>query len=70
LENIYITGLQIKIYLLRRRGSAELVEKVGMSNTGDSTISHKGVRCFWKDKLKDPKEEEEEEEGTLRIESN
>jgi hypothetical protein len=27
--------------MLRGRGSAELVEKVGMSNTGDSIIRHK-----------------------------
>jgi hypothetical protein len=45
------------------------VEKVGKSNTGDSTISHKAERCFRKYKLKDHKgkeeeeEEEEEEEG-------
>jgi hypothetical protein len=39
--NIQITGLQLQLSLLRGRGSAELVEKVGMSNTGDSTISDK-----------------------------
>jgi hypothetical protein len=36
-----ITGLQFQLSLLRGRGSTELVEKVVMSNTGDSTISHK-----------------------------
>jgi hypothetical protein len=38
--------LKIKAYnfqlsLLRRRGSGELVERVGESNTGDGTISQK-----------------------------
>jgi hypothetical protein len=39
--NIYITGLQLQLTLLRGRGGAELMEKVGTYNTGDSTISHK-----------------------------
>jgi hypothetical protein len=33
-ENILITGVQLQLSLLRRRGSSVLVEKVGMSNTG------------------------------------
>jgi hypothetical protein len=37
------------------RSSAELMEKVGRSNTGDSTISQR-LRGFRKHKLKDPKE--------------
>jgi hypothetical protein len=36
-----ITGLQFQLSVLRGRDSAELVEKVGKSNTGDSTLSHK-----------------------------
>jgi hypothetical protein len=36
-----MTGLQLQLSLLRGRGSAELVEKVGTSNKGDNTISHK-----------------------------
>jgi hypothetical protein len=35
------TDLQLQLSLLRGRSSADLVEKVGISNTGDSTISHK-----------------------------
>jgi hypothetical protein len=43
------------------------VEKVGKSNTGDSTISHKGLRRFRKHKLKDPKGKGGEEEETSNI---
>jgi hypothetical protein len=39
--NIRITGLQLQLSLLSGRGSAEMVEKVGMSSNGDSTISQK-----------------------------
>jgi hypothetical protein len=39
--NILITGLQLQLSLVREHGSAELVEKFGSPNTGDSTISHK-----------------------------
>jgi hypothetical protein len=39
--NISITGLQLQLSLLRGRGSAGLVEKVGTVEYGDSTINHK-----------------------------
>jgi hypothetical protein len=39
--NSKITGLQLQLSLLRGHESAELVEKVRTSNTGDSKISHK-----------------------------
>jgi hypothetical protein len=35
------------------------VEKVGKSNTLDSTIKHKAEKCFRKHRLKDPKGKEE-----------
>jgi hypothetical protein len=41
LETSKNTGLQLQLFILRGRGSADLVEKVGISNTGDSTITHK-----------------------------
>jgi hypothetical protein len=40
-ETSKLQELQIQLSLLGGRGSAELVEKVGMSDTGDSTISRK-----------------------------
>jgi hypothetical protein len=42
-ETSKITGLQLQLYLLMGRGSAEVVENVGRSNTGDSKISHEAV---------------------------
>jgi hypothetical protein len=42
LETSKFTGLQLQFTLLRRRGRAYLVDKVGMSNKGDSAISHIG----------------------------
>jgi hypothetical protein len=44
--------------MLRGRGSAELVEKVGRSNTGIVQEAIR-LRCFRKHKLKDPKGKEE-----------
>jgi hypothetical protein len=41
LETYKNTGLQLQLSLLRGRGRVKLVEKVGKSNTGDSTISQK-----------------------------
>jgi hypothetical protein len=60
LETSKITWLQLQLSLLRGRGCAELVEKVGTSNTG---IVHYAIRlrCFRKQKLRDPKGKEEEE---------
>jgi hypothetical protein len=41
LETSKLQGYNSSFLCSGGRGSAELVEKVGMSNTGDSTISHK-----------------------------
>jgi hypothetical protein len=41
LETYKNTRSQLQVSLLRRRGSVELLEKVGMSNTGDGIINQK-----------------------------
>jgi hypothetical protein len=63
--NISITGLQLQLSLFRGRGSGELVEKVGMSNTGIVKLAIR-LRCFRKHKLKDPKGKEEETQDRFR----
>jgi hypothetical protein len=40
-KHLNLQGYNSKLSLLRVRGSGELVEKVGRSSTGESTISHK-----------------------------
>jgi hypothetical protein len=58
--NIKITGLQIHLSLLRGRGSAEPMEKVGTFYMGIVKYVIR-LRCFLKHKLKDTKGKEEEE---------
>jgi hypothetical protein len=41
------------------------MEKVGMSNTGDSTKKTISFKCFRKHKLKDPKGKGDDEEGSV-----
>jgi hypothetical protein len=59
LEKSKITGLKLQLSLLRGRGSSEMLEKVGKSNTGIVQYAIR-LRYFRKHKLNDPKGKEEE----------